>query len=417
MLVAVTDHAVERYLQRVAGRLDPRAEIAGRVSRAWAAGLVEPGADRGTVRVRDVRDRDLVFVCRHDVPRDEVVVVTLWEEGEDARVPRRFTDELARVGSRRRRGRAEEGRVPEVRELTNGLRFPEGPVAMADGSVIFTEIQAGRISRWSSEGGVQVVAEPGGGPNGLAVGPDGKLYCTNNGGAFSWTELEGLLIPGATPDTWEGGRIERIDPATGQVDVLYTECDGHGLRGPNDLVFDREGGFWFTDHGTHRERQVDRGGVYYATPDGSRIVEAAYGLDGPNGIGLSPDGSTLYVAETFSGRLWSWQVGGPGELVPAPGLVEHGGTLVVGLPGLQLFDSLAVDAEGNICVATIMTAGISSIAPDGSDVEVIQTGDVVTTNLAFGGEDRRTAFITLSATGKLVAVDWPRPGLELAFNA
>jgi len=95
-LVAVTDHAVERYRQRLprrSGELDDRPELAGRVSRAWAAGRVEPGP-AGTVHVRDIERPALVYVCRHDVPRAELVVVTLWEEGEDAAVPRRFTDAL-----------------------------------------------------------------------------------------------------------------------------------------------------------------------------------------------------------------------------------------------------------------------------------------------------------------------------------
>ena len=96
-LVAVTDHAVERFRQRVAGHLDPRPEIAGRVSRAWAAGRVEPG-ERATVRVRDLERRDVIYVCRHDEPRGELIVVTLWEEGDDAQVPRRFTDALRRGG-------------------------------------------------------------------------------------------------------------------------------------------------------------------------------------------------------------------------------------------------------------------------------------------------------------------------------
>jgi hypothetical protein len=102
VLVAVTDHAVERYRQRVAGRLDPRPEIAGRVSDAWATGHVEPG-ERGSVLVRDLAERDLVFVCRHDAPRGELVVVTLWEEGEEARVPKRYTDALRRTDERPRR--------------------------------------------------------------------------------------------------------------------------------------------------------------------------------------------------------------------------------------------------------------------------------------------------------------------------
>jgi len=309
--------------------------------------------------------------------------------------------------------------MAEVRELASGLKFPDGPVAISDGSVVFVEIQGGRISRWSPDGSVDVVAETGGGPNGSAIGPDGKLYVANNGGAFTWHEIEGLTIPGETPDSWEGGRIERVDLDSGSVEVVYSDCDGRGLRGPNDLVFDREGGFWFTDHGIHREREADMGGVYYAQADGSSIDEVIWGLQSPNGIGLSPDGQTVYVAETWTGRLWSWKVTGPGQVEPVMGLVPHGGTLVAGLPDLQLFDSLGVDAEGNVCVATIITTGggVTSISPDGSKTELTECGDPLTTNICWGGDGRRTAFITCSATGRLVSVEWPTPGLELAYNA
>jgi len=93
MLVAVTDHAAERFRQRVRGTLDAKAEVVSAVARAYAAGRVEAG-DAGTVLVRDEDRRDLVYVCRPD--GDELVVVTLWEEGDGAAVPRRFTDALRR---------------------------------------------------------------------------------------------------------------------------------------------------------------------------------------------------------------------------------------------------------------------------------------------------------------------------------
>ncbi len=99
-MISITDHAVERYLQRVRGVLDPRPEIAGRVRRAYEAGRVSE-APRGAVHVRDIDRPDLVFVCLKDVPRDELVVVTVWEEGEDPAVPRRFTDALRRRRRRR----------------------------------------------------------------------------------------------------------------------------------------------------------------------------------------------------------------------------------------------------------------------------------------------------------------------------
>jgi hypothetical protein len=93
LTIAVTDHAVERYLQRVRGVLDARPEIAGRVRRAYEAGRVAD-APRGALHVRDLDRPDLVYVCLRDVPRNELVVVTLWEEGDDPAVPREFTDAL-----------------------------------------------------------------------------------------------------------------------------------------------------------------------------------------------------------------------------------------------------------------------------------------------------------------------------------
>ena len=96
-LVAVTDHAVERYRQRVRGALDPRPEIAGRVSNAWAAEQVSDQPPEGAAAQRGsvyVRDGDIVFVCLWDRPRGELLVVTLWERGEGAQVHRRFTDAL-----------------------------------------------------------------------------------------------------------------------------------------------------------------------------------------------------------------------------------------------------------------------------------------------------------------------------------
>ena len=92
-LIGVTDHAVERYLQRVRGALDPRTEITARVSKAIQAGRTEPG-ERGALNVRDLERPDVIYVCMEDKPRGELIVVTLWEEGEDPEVPKRFTDML-----------------------------------------------------------------------------------------------------------------------------------------------------------------------------------------------------------------------------------------------------------------------------------------------------------------------------------
>ena len=303
--------------------------------------------------------------------------------------------------------------MTEIEEITSGLLFPEGPVCLEDGSVLVVEIKRGTLTRVLPGGDKKIVAELGGGPNGAAMGPDGKVYVCNNGG-FEWLEAGGLLLPGEQPADYTGGSIQRVDLETGEVETLYRECDGVPLKGPNDLVFDETGGFWFTDHGKTRPRDRDRTGVLYAQADGSSIREAIFPMDSPNGIGLSPDGRRLYVAETHTGRLFFWDLAGPGEIEPYA-LSPNQGRLLAGLPGMQLFDSLAVDAEGNVCVGTIINGGITIVSPDGSSIEHVPMPDLLTTNIAFGGPDRRTAYITLSTTGRLVATAWKTPGLELAF--
>ena len=297
--------------------------------------------------------------------------------------------------------------MPELEIVAEGLRFPEGPVAMPDGSVIVVEIAAGRITRVRPDGTRETVAEPGGGPNGLALGPDGRLYCCNNGG-FAWVERDGFLAPHGQPDDYSGGRIEAIDLTTGAVETLYRDGDaGVILRGPNDLVFDAHGGFWFTDHGKTRPRERDVTGLFYARADGSMIREVVHPLENPNGVGLSPDGGTVYVAETWTCRLWAFPVVAPGEVGEGRPLHRPAGH--------KFFDSLGVEAGGNVCVATIGVCGISVIAPDGAPVEFVPTPDVFTTNIAWGGESMRTAWITLSGSGRLARTRWPRPGLALAY--
>ncbi|HUL05195.1 MAG TPA: SMP-30/gluconolactonase/LRE family protein [Candidatus Acidoferrum sp.] len=305
--------------------------------------------------------------------------------------------------------------MPNWTVVAEGLLFPEGPVACADSSVLVVEIERRTISRVSPDGTVAVVAEFKGGPNGLAVGPDGALYVCNCGG-FLFEKVDGLnrVRPGV-PEGYAGGWIERIDIRTGERQVLYTRCGEHALVGPNDLVFDRHGGFYFTDHGKRYPRFQMNGGLYYALADGSRIVEVAYPLITPNGVGLSPDGAAAYVAETDTGRLWAFDLEAPGVARRQRGWTPHGGRLVCGLPGYQRFDSLALDSAGNVCVATLNTGCISVINPDGKLLSQIATGDPVTTNICFGGPDLRTAYATLSGKGQLVTMEWERAGLPLCF--
>jgi sugar lactone lactonase YvrE len=198
--------------------------------------------------------------------------------------------------------------MPDIRVLATGLEFPEGPVVMPDGSVVLVEIRGQRLTRVWPDGAKEVVASIPGGPNGAAIGPDGKCYLCNNGG-FSWMPSRGTMMPGAPFDLAAPGEVR-----------------------PRDVIYRGERG--------------------------------------------KP---------------------------------------IAGLGGYQMFDSLAVEASGNICVATLVSGCITVIAPDGGIVEQVPTGDRVTTNIAFGGPELKTACITLSGKGELVAMDWARPGLPLNF--
>jgi gluconolactonase len=302
----------------------------------------------------------------------------------------------------------------DIELVAEGFAFPEGPVAMANGSVILTEIEAGVLTRVSPSGEKTTVAHTGGGPNGAAIGPDGKIWVTNNGGSFEFLKNNGLNIPGPTPASHAGGSIQRVDPVTGEVETIYEACEGRRLIGPNDLVFDRQGGFWFTDHGCGTPEGRKFGALYYAKVEGDHIVRVRDHLISPNGVGLSPDESVVYMADTQTGRLWAFDVLEPGVLAPPAGLIP--GRIICTLPGYQFLDSLAVEAGGKVCVATIFNGGITAFDPDGS-TEHFAFPDLVTTNICFGGADMRDAWITCSSTGKLFKCRWPRPGLKLNFNA
>lgn len=303
-----------------------------------------------------------------------------------------------------------------MRVIASGLEFPEGPVVMPDGSVILVEIRRETLTRVYPDGRKEIVAKIPGGPNGAALGPDGKIYICNNGG-FSWGPgTKNNLIPGPQPASYRTGSLQRVDLQSGKVETLFEKCGDFNLRGPNDLVFDRHGGLWFTDLGKRRVRDLDAGGLYYMKPNAAGLTEVVHGIMPANGVGLSPDEKRVYVAETPTARLLAFDIGTPGEIVPPkPIFRNEKGTPICGIGGYQMFDSLAVEASGNICVATLISGMISVIAPDGQLVEQVPTGDNFTTNIAFGGPELKTAYITLSGTGELVTMDWPRGGTPLNF--
>lgn len=306
----------------------------------------------------------------------------------------------------------------KMRVICDGLEFPEGPLELPGGDVLVTEIRSGTLTRVNPDGTKSLYATTGGGPNGAALGPDGAVYVAQNGG-FEWVERpmpdgSRWFAPGDQAKEYIGGQIQRAT-ADGAVTTLYTECNGERLKGPNDLVFDREGNFYFTDHGKSRGRVRDRVGVYYASPDGKMIKEIIYPMEAPNGCSLSPDEKTLFVAETPTARVWACELAGPGEVKSrrVMGTVPGGGP-----SNSAACDSMCVDSEGSVCQATIVNGGITVIPADAREMWHVPTGDYLTTNCCFGGPDLTTLYVTLSTKGQLVAFDnWPVKGLKLNFQA
>jgi gluconolactonase len=287
-----------------------------------------------------------------------------------------------------------------VREIASGLGFPEGPVAMDDGSVLVVEIAAGNLTRVSPSGEVAVAAHCGGGPNGAAVGPDGHVYVCNDGG-LEFVTVDGIHQPVALAADNTGGSIQRVELDTGAVETVYTHCGDTAITATNDIVFDSSGRFYFVDTGA--------GAIYYADSAGSSIRRAAASLEFPNGMGLSPDGGRLYASETYSGRIWRWDVVEPGVL--------EGRTLLYSTEGAHGWDGLAVDGDENVCAANLQRSGITVVGRDGRVRTEISVPwhDPFVTNVCFGGPDQRRAFITSSGRGRLYETEWPYPGLRLHF--
>ena len=276
--------------------------------------------------------------------------------------------------------------------IAEGLAFPEGSVVMADGSVIVVEIMAGTVTRcWS--GRKEVVATPGGGPNGAAIGPDGALYVCNSGGF------------GLDGSPSQPGRIERIDLASGTVERLYDGCEGTALGSPNDLMFDRDGNIWFTDLGKTGADCKYFGGLYCARPDGSSITRIFGRAVSYNGAGISPDMNTVYVADTYTARVYAFD----------RRIEAQSPRWLANAPGPAMFDSLAMSAAGNVCVATLMPGAITTVTPGGA-VSSRVFDDRLVTNIAFGGADMMDAWLTFSDRGALIKTRWDEPGMRLVYN-
>ena len=292
--------------------------------------------------------------------------------------------------------------------LAEGLKFPEGPVYMKDGSILFVEVDGQTIKRLppGPRAKVEVLADLPGGPNGLAIGPDGLLYIANDGGRFSFTVRDGENYPGAISKTYKPGKIHRMDLKTRQMEVVFDSCDGKPMIAPDDLIFDHAGNLWITEYGVGR----NDGGLMFVPKGGKPTLVRQ--MPAPNGIGLSPNGKMLHVSSGTS--LFSFDITAPGKLetktYPNNGLHSP---LVLN----STADSLKVMANGDVAVCSLSRPGGIGVHDKEGHVTFYGFPDRMTCNLVFGGKDMRDCWITLSGKGQIAKVRWPAPGLKASFYA
>lgn len=290
----------------------------------------------------------------------------------------------------------------EASVFAEGLGYPEGPLALPDGRILVTDVRGGAVLAVDREGRVSLYADTGGGPDGLALGPDGVVYCANNGG-LQW--VDGRAI-GPSED-YTGGTLQAITPNGGVTTVRGSSENGPFVH-PNDIALDRSGGIWFTDSGRGPSNNPDSF-VYYVDADLTDVVVAAGGYRFTNGLAFVADESELIVAETKTGHIWVHPVAGPGKLGER--------RLFCTLPEHHRPDGICIDVDGNVIVAGVLGAGVIVYDRFGTYLDRIAFEHRLVTNVAFGGADHSTLYVTESGFGRMCAVPWPRPGIVLPFYA
>lgn len=349
-------------------------------------------------------------------------------------------------------------RESEFIEVAAGLGYPESPVPLSDGGFLVVDLKTEALVRYRPSADGSFVADapitlsdPEGklqsGPNGAAVGPDGHIYICNNGGkqinTYPQQDAEKrwqLNVTGDAAVGYAGGYIQRVNLDTGKTEVWCgpaspatgaTDAASQAmplLSSPDDLIFDADGGFWFTDWGNSKGRSRETTGVYYVPRGSQTPIEKVPLRSAPNGIGISPAGDRLYVAETYNRWVVYFVLTGPGQIAPNPLTWDGSYLLTAHLPGSGLGDSLRLDQDGNIYLATLLphglnphsNGGITVISPAGEVLEFLELNvgvpEPLPSSLCFGGLDRRTAFITCGGTGRVLSCRMRIPGHPAAFT-
>jgi gluconolactonase len=287
--------------------------------------------------------------------------------------------------------------APEAKAtMAAGVAFLEGPAVDAEGNVFFSDIQGSRILKLDKMGVVTTFREDSG---------------RTNGNTF---DKEGRLISCEGAENGPGGRrrVVRTDMNTGKIDVLTERYEGKRYNSPNDVVVDPAGRVWFTDPLYAPDRSImelDHESVYRIDMDGkvTRVVtQPAIGR--PNGLAITPDGKTLYLVDSnyirpdLSRRIWGFDILPDGSLTKQRVVFDFGR----GRGG----DGMRLDSTGNLWVAAGIAAprtpnesadvptGVYILSPGGELLGRIPIGEDVLTNLAFGGPDKKTLYITAGKT-------------------
>lgn len=288
--------------------------------------------------------------------------------------------------------------------IADDLEFPEGLFTYADGALGCVEIDGGTLLR-IEEGRKTVISRTGPGPNGAMRAPNGKIVVADNGG-LTFERRNGIYRITGIPNEDVTGSIMEVDPTSGAASVLFDHCGGVPLNGPNDLVYDGDEGFWFTDTGKIRAYKRDVGALFWARLDGSRIERVLSPLDSPNGLVIDGSGRWLYIALSASRRILRARIDGPAALSQVEALPP--------ISGKFLLDNIVIDVGGDIISGCVLMGGLMVIAPTGAAKAFLPLPDYAVTAVAFGGPDRRTLYAALSTTGRIVSLPWPRPGIDRA---
>ncbi|MEF3076470.1 SMP-30/gluconolactonase/LRE family protein [Methylobacter sp. Wu1] len=255
--------------------------------------------------------------------------------------------------------------------VKDGFNGTEGPIGLADGSLLFTETNANRIVRIAPDNTVSTFLENSNGANGLALNANGELVAVQ------------------VVNT----RVGVIHPQ-GQEKTIAENFEGQAFQRPNDLVLARNGGIYFTDSGTRPTKEnpnppVSKPGLFYITPAGS-LTRLANDIERPNGVQLSPDEKVLYVANTQGEHILAYDIAADGSIQNKRNFAKLEGWKNTENGWSSGADGLAVDAEGRLYAAS--NAGIEVFSSKGEALGVIPVPKKPQ-NLAFAGKDKKTLYV------------------------